>query len=113
MTIFNGLTEEETAFLTYIDNQHSSKNLEQLLGIEIAQYRLRDLSSRGYIGTNPSTGNPSLLPSGYIALNEYLSYKAFKAKEEKTERFRFWFPLILSNCISLAALIISIIALAK
>lgn len=113
MAIFNGLSKEEAAFLTHIDDQHSSKNLEQLLGIEITQYRLRDLSSRGYVGVNPHTGNPTLLPSGHIALSEYLSYKASETNEKKTEQFRFWFPLILSNCFSLAALIISIIALMK
>ena len=113
MTIFNGLSESEASFLTHIDDHHSSKSLEHSLGTKIAQYRLRDLSFRGYIGTNPNTGNPTLLTPGHIALNEYLAYKLVEAKEKKTERFRFWFPLVLSNCIALAALIISIIALAK
>lgn len=113
MTIFNGLSESEASFLTYIDDHHSLKSLEHALGVEIAQYRLRDLSFRGYIGTNPNTGNPTLLPPGHIALNEYLTYKLVDAKAKKTERFRFWFPLILSNFIALAALIISILALVK
>lgn len=87
MAILNGLSESEASFLTYIDDHHSSKSLEHSLGIKITQYRLRDLSSRGYIGTNPNTGNPTLLAPGHIALNEYLAYKLVEAKEKKQNVF--------------------------
>lgn len=113
MTTFNGLSEAEASFLIYIDDYHSLHDLKILFGSEVTQDRIYHLSSRGYIGINPNTNNPTLLPSGHTTLSEYLSYKAIENKNQKTERFRFWLPLILSNCFALAALIISIIALMK
>lgn len=113
MATFNGLSEAEASFLTYIDDYHSLNDLKVLFGNEVTQERIYCLSSHGYIGTNPNTNNPTLLPSGHTALNEYLSYKAIEKKNRKTERFRFWFPLIISNCFALASLVISIIALMK
>ena len=54
---------------------------------------------------------------GICELSKYgKAYRTFQKKslkKEKTESFRFWLPLVISNCIAVAALIVAILAYIK
>lgn len=65
------------------------------------------LRSIKYVTTN---ANPNDDPRPLYKITELGKSQLYNSKQGD---FRFWFPLIISNCISIIALVISIIALLK
>lgn len=72
------------------------------------------LLSYGFLSQYPLNKNQYVITPLGCDYCEYLDRKALeKKRRERKESFRFWLPVILSNVVALAALIISIIALRK
>lgn len=72
------------------------------------------LLSYGFLSQYPLNKNQYVITPLGCDYCEYLDRKALeKKRRERKESFRFWLPIILSNVMALAALIISIIALRK
>lgn len=72
------------------------------------------LLSYGFLSQYPLNKNQYVITPLGCDYCEYLDRKALeKKRRERKESFRFWLPVILSNVMALAALIISIIALRK
>lgn len=72
------------------------------------------LLSYGFLSQYPLNKNQYVITPLGCDYCEYLDRKALeKRRRERKESFRFWLPVILSNVMALAALIISIIALRK
>lgn len=70
--------------------------------------------SYGFLSQYPLNKNQYVITPLGCDYCEYLDRKALeKKRRERKESFRFWLPVILSNVMALAALIISIIALRK
>lgn len=72
------------------------------------------LLSYGFLSPYPLNKSQYVITPLGCDYCEYLDRKALeKKRRERKESFRFWLPVILSNVMALAALIISIIALRK
>lgn len=72
------------------------------------------LLSYGFLSQYPLNKNQYVITPLGCDYCEYLDRKGLeKKRRERKESFRFWLPVILSNVMALAALIISIIALRK
>lgn len=72
------------------------------------------LLSYGFLSQYPLNKNQYVITPLGCDYCEYLDRKSLeKKRRERKESFRFWLPVILSNVMALAALIISIIALRK
>lgn len=72
------------------------------------------LLSYGFLSQYPLNKNQYVITPLGCDYCEYLDRKALeKKRRERKESFRFWLPVILSNVMAIAALIISIIALRK
>lgn len=72
------------------------------------------LLSYGFLSQYPLNKNQYVITPLGCDYCEFLDRKVLeKKRRERKESFRFWLPVILSNVMALAALIISIIALRK
>lgn len=74
-------------------------------------YTLNRLFDDKYIIRNSTFGDHSVYLSD--AGKAYVESLLTSQRDKKTEKFRFWIPVIISNTMSLIAIIISIIALLK
>lgn len=98
----------------------SNGNLEELISISHKDFKdkaitsglinsiCRQLHKEGYIS------NAYLSCGDDETIDVYLSHNGFSYFDnKKTKNFRFWIPIIITNLISLAALIIAILAYLK
>ncbi len=82
--------------------------------IDVTHVSVSALLSYGFLAPYPLDESCYVITPLGCDYCEYLDKKALeKKRRERKESFRFWLPVILSNAMALAALIISIIALRK
>lgn len=72
-------------------------------GFMLPKARIHDLLEKGYLeGIPQAKQNISISHSGRIRLDDL-----------NAERFRYWYPIIATNILSIIAIIVSVIALLK
>ncbi|MBQ3110448.1 MAG: hypothetical protein IJC69_04845, partial [Clostridia bacterium] len=78
---------------------------------QFENYAFRTLIQEKFIHRSSTYGDPYvyLSDAGKAYVESLLASKA----DKKTEKFRFWLPLIVSNLISVTALIVAILAYIK
>ena len=89
------------------------KKIQKLNFVDSAKLTDEDKSVISFLKKNEfisQKANPVGGPKPVYVITELGKAELFKRKQRN---FRFWFPITLSNLMSLAALIISIIALSK
>lgn len=105
-----------------------SENFENIFLSDIEQHDLLTASRKARVTITPNPSHlislgflqPSKHKNDYLMTSKgyrYLEYQQKKnekeAKEKRMQKFQFWISLIVTNLISFAALIVSIIALSK
>lgn len=110
---FNGISETDMELIYLFEKTKSLQEVGSLSGYKHVPERFMQLCHNGFLGVDPATSDWVLLPSAQIALEEYIAFKVQQEKAIKCERFRYWFPIIISNIIAASALVTSIIAILK
>lgn len=82
--------------------------------LDATHISLRTLTEYGFVEPYRSSDREFVITPLGLHYCEYIDRKVAESrKRERKESFRFWLPVVLSNIMALAALIISIIALQK